>query len=336
MTTDADEPRQNLSGLGANGKGGSRARSKGHSAAASLGRRGFVLGATAAVACSRGERDARGGSLDGSVSSNVRLLEWDLGSQPWGQARAAVVVPTWGAPNERFPLLIALHGRGEAVKPPADGALGWPRDYAMIRMIDRLRNAPLRDDDYEGWADPLRLAQTNASLAMRPFGGLVVACPWLPDFSPTSTGEIGAYARFLLDVLVPRVRSQTPVVTSPESTGIDGVSLGGVVALRIGLTYPDAFGAVGGIQPAIAEGQTAQWTALAEAARTRRHDLKLRLVTSSDDYFRRAVLAVSRAWGAAGIGHDLVDVPGPHDYVFNRGHGSIELLLWHDRALSRG
>jgi hypothetical protein len=37
----------------------------------------------------------------------------------------------------------------------------------------------------------------------------------------------------------------------------------------------------------------------------------------------------------AGIAHDFAEVVGPHDYSFNRGPGSIELLLWHDRALSR-
>jgi hypothetical protein len=28
-------------------------------------------------------------------------------------------------------------------------------------------------------------------------------------------------------------------------------------------------------------------------------------------------------------------VPGPHDYVFNRGPGSVELLYFHDMVLGR-
>ena len=32
-----------------------------------------------------------------------------------------------------------------------------------------------------------------------------------------------------------------------------------------------------------------------------------------------SLTAVSRAWAAAGIAHDFADLPGPHDYVFNRG-----------------
>ena len=31
----------------------------------------------------------------------------------------------------------------------------------------------------------------------------------------------------------------------------------------------------------------------------------------------------------------MTTVPGPHDYVFNRGPGVLEMLLFHDRALRR-
>jgi len=306
-----------------------------------VGRRAFLTGlAAAAVACSRSER-ASGQPPPSApapglpTSSNVRLLEWDLGAQPWGSSRAVVVVPTWGPSDARYPVLIALHGRGEAVKTPAEGAMGWPRDYAMVRAIDRLRAPPLTAPDHESFVTPAHLAEENASLASQPFGGLIVACPHLPDVRPATTGDVTAYSRFLLDVLLPRVRRETPALVSPESTGIDGVSLGGVVALRIGLARPEVFGAVGGLQPAVQEGQNTEWTALAQAARARRPGLKLRLLTSHDDYFRDGILGVSQAWRAAGVTHDFADVPGPHDYIFNRGPGSIELLLWHDRVLAR-
>jgi hypothetical protein len=269
------------------------------------------------------------------TSTNLRILEWDLGAQPWGQARAVILVPTWGGAEARFPVLIALHGRGEAVKRPAEGAMGWPRDYALVRAFDRLRAPPLRDSDYEGLVDPDRMAEANASLAKRAFGGVIAVCPWLPDIHPAATGDIASYSRFILDGLLPRVRRSTPAFARPEATGIDGVSLGGVVALRIGLTSPEAFGAVGGIQPAFGNGQSAEWTALAQGARARRPELKLRLLTSHEDYFHEAIVGVSHAWSSAGVAHDFADLPGPHDYVFNRGPGSIELLLWHDRVLSR-
>lgn len=297
-----------------------------------------MTGAAAAVAlaCSKTERAAGGEPPPPPMTSaNVRVLTWDLGQQPWGSARAVVVVPAWGGADTKFPVLVALHGRGEALKAPAEGAMGWPRDYAMVRAIDRLRAPPLREADYEGLVDPARMAETNASLAAHPFAGVIVACPWLPDVHPAATADIRPYSRHVLETLLPRVRRETPALTSPEATGIDGVSLGGMLALRIGLGAPGEFGAVGAIQAAFDQGQGPEWTSLAQAARARRPGLKLRLLTSHEDYFRDPILAVSAAWRAAGIAHDFADVPGPHDYVFNRGPGSIELLTWHDRNLAR-
>jgi hypothetical protein len=300
---------------------------------AMIGRRPLILGLTAAFACSRTDSFANGAPPPLPTSTNVRLLQWDLGMQPWGPGRAVVLVPAWAGPEDRFPVVVALHGRGEATKAPTEGALGWPRDYALVRAFDRLRAPPLREVDYEGLVEPPRLADTNAALAKRPFAGLIVACPWLPDVHPAATADISAYARFIQETLLPRVRRETPALTAPEATGIDGVSLGGILALRIGLTAPDVFGAVGGIQAAFGDNPVGDWVTLALSARVRRPGLKLRLMTSHDDYFHDPVTAVSRAWDAAGITHDFSDVVGPHDYIFNRGPGSIELLMWNDRAL---
>ncbi len=304
-----------------------------------IGRRAFLAGiGTALAACSRSER-ASGGPPPPQPypsSGNVRILEWDLGEQAWGPSRAVVVVPAWGAPTERYPVVLALHGRGESLKTPAEGAMGWPRDYAMVRAIDRLRAPPLTTQDYEGFVDPGRMASLNTSLASKPFRGLIVACPYLPDVKNPTVVDVSVYGRFLVDTLLARVRRETPALPAPESTGIDGVSLGGVLALRVGLANPDAFAAVGGIQPAIQTGQNAEWVAAASGARSRRPGMALRLLTSKDDYFRDGIYDVSRAWKTAGIAHDFADVPGPHDYIFNRGPGSIELLSWHDRVLARG
>lgn len=275
---------------------------------------------TAAEASARARRGA------------TRLEEWDLGEG----MRAAVLVPTWGAPGERFPVLVALHGRGEAMKTPALGALGWPNDYALVRAIDRVANPPVTERDLEGFADPDRLRGLNRDLAARPFGGLVVACPYLPDQELRKPETIAPYARFIVDTLLPRVRRDTPALPSPAATGIDGVSLGGAVALRVGLGNPSAFGAVGSLQAAIAEEQAEELTGLARDARAKNPALALRLLTSDKDYFRAAIALTSRSLKAAGIAHEMVVVPGPHDYPFNRGPGAVEMLTWHDRTLARG
>jgi enterochelin esterase-like enzyme len=116
--------------------------------------------------------------------------------------------------------------------------------------------------------------------------------------------------------------------------GIDGVSLGGAFALRLGLGRDSSFRSVGAIQPALDRRDTDELVSLAVDARRARPKLSLRLATSDEDYFREGIRAVAAGWTQTGVAHRLVTYPGPHDYVFNRGPGSIELLLWHDGALS--
>ena len=266
------------------------------------------------------------------------LPRGQVGTETWtfdNGGRVVVVVPSWTKPGEKLPVLFALHGRGEATKGPVDGVLGWPRDYALLRAIDRLCAPPLTSTDYEGFVESKHLADTNASLSATPFKGLVVVCPYSPDLDLRKLGPIKDYGRYLLDSVLTRVRKEVPVLTTPRATGIDGVSLGGALALRIGLGNPDAFGAVGTLQAALGEDQVQELTDLAKGARAKNPSLRLRLLTSKEDYFRGAISHTSASWRAAGIEHDYADVPGPHDYPFNRGPGSIEMLLWHDRVLAR-
>ena len=266
------------------------------------------------------------------------LPRGQVGAETWtfeGNGRAVVVVPSWRKAAEKLPVLLALHGRGEATKGPVEGVMGWPRDYALLRAIDRLCAPPLTGDDYEGFFDEARLKETNASLVTRPFEGLIVVCPYLPDVDLHKPAPIKEYGRYLLEVVMPRVRAELPALSDPGATGIDGVSLGGAVSLRVGLDNAGAFGAVGSLQAAIGEEQVAELTELARAARAKNAKLALRLLTSKDDYFRGAITRTSAAWRSAKIDHDFVDVPGPHDYSFNRGPGAIEMLLWHDRMLAR-
>lgn len=308
-------------------------------------RRAFLASlALAGAGCSRRDR----ASAD-PPPAPIKLPEMppaDAGALPRGQVgtktwtfdnggRAVVVVPAWLGPGEKVPVLIALHGRGEAVKGPIDGVMGWPRDYALLRAIERLCAPPLTSADLEGFVDPQRLEATNRELASRPFKGVVVVCPYLPDLELRKSAPIREYGDYLVKTVLPRVRAELPVIPSAAATGIDGVSLGGAVALRVGLGNPDAFGAVGTLQAAIADDQVNELVDLAKAARAKNAALKLRLLTSKEDYFRDAITHTSQAWRSAGVEHDYANVPGPHDYPFNRGPGAIEMLLWHDRQLAR-
>lgn len=269
----------------------------------------------------------------------VRLVTMTFDSTPMGTPSAAVVVvPAWGAPGEKFPVVVALHGHGESLKAPLEGAMGWPRDYALTRAYGRLASPPLTKDDYESFVSDARLRDVNADLVARPFRGVIVACPYMPDGDvksdrPQMGPTTASRAEFILKMLLPKVRAETPARADAKSTGIDGVSFGGALALRIGLANAEAFGAVGAFQPALAQEEAADYVQLAQNARQRNKALSLNLVTSEGDYFRGAVLATHEALRQNGVPCSLMEAEGPHDYAFNRGPGSLELLLFHDRAL---
>lgn len=252
-----------------------------------------------------------------------------------GDGRAVTIVPAWTKPDEKLPMLFALHGRGEANKGPALGVMGWPKDYALLRAIDRVSAPPLTTTDFEGMVSAPRLVAHNDALGKRPFAGLVVVCPYSPDVDLRKPNQIREYADYFMNTVLPRAKKDLPVLGTPASIGIDGVSLGGALALRIGLGNAQEFGGVGSLQAAIGEDQVPEFTDLARAGRAKNPQLLLRLLTSDKDYFRRAIESTSASWRAAGIHHDFDEVPGVHDYPFNRGPGAVEMLLWHDRLLAR-
>ena len=258
--------------------------------------------------------------------SSVRTLEWTFsGISP----HAVVVLPTNVPTGKKLPVVIALHGRGEAVKGPEEGAWGWPRDYALTTAFDRLLAPPLTTDDFLGFVTPSHLALRNEALRAQPFLGLIVVCPYFPDQDPASD-VTSRFAEFLEGELVPRIAKDLPADVS--RLGIDGVWLGGAVALRVGLSR-SLFRSVGALQPAIAIRQVDELVALVASAKKSRPELQLRILTSEEDYFRPAVEAFDRALVAKGLTHDYLMAKGPHDYAFNRGPGSIELLFWHERVL---
>jgi enterochelin esterase-like enzyme len=183
--------------------------------------------------------------------------------------------------------------------------------------------------------DPQRLRYLNQALSREAYRGLIVVCPYTPDIlaGDRPFDKAPPLAEFIALTLLPRVYRETPALGTAASTGLDGVSLGGRAALTSGLLRPEAFGAVATIQAAFDVKDAPEIAARARAARQRFPDLKLRLLSSEGDYYLRANRAIARALEQAGVTHELLIVPGPHDYEFNRGPGAIEMLFFHDRVL---
>jgi iron(III)-salmochelin esterase len=288
-------------------------------------------GAAPGAGAGAGERGGAGAAI---VKLPQTELTWRYADTPVGPMNAVVVVPERVA-DERFPVLLTFHGTGEARKGPEKGARGWLDDYGMARALERLKHPPITADDLQGFVDEGRLAQLNAALAREPYRGLVIVNSYTPDMlrGDEPFSKIAPLAKFVIEELLARAGRETPAIGTPQTTGVDGISLGGRAALAIGLRNPEAFAAVGGLQPAFDLDNAGAVAARAAQAHQKNPALSFRLLTSDGDYFLGSTKAMSAAMKQAGVPHTLVIWPGPHDYPFNRGPAVYELLIHHDRVL---
>jgi enterochelin esterase-like enzyme len=166
----------------------------------------------------------------------------------------------------------------------------------------------------------------------------VYVCPYTPNVGrlPDTSAALDRMAAWVVEVLLPEVRAKTPCDPSAARTGIDGCSLGGFVGLELFLRRPHAFGAWGGVQAALrasSAGRSAE--RIAEALRAA-GPRRLHVETSLSDPFHDANVALSHELERRNVAHELRVLPGPHDQPWLRDAGTLEMLLWHDRALSGG
>ena len=260
----------------------------------------------------------------------IDVIEWTFPTEMGSEKRCTVMVPRPLPAGAKLPVVVALHGLGEAYD-VATGASGWPKKYELEKTYLRLYDAPLTEAVFGGFVTPERLNEVNHALDAQPFRGVVVVCPYMPSNIGSATIPFELYGEWMARRLLPRVRSELPVSTAPSATGIDGISLGGWAALLIGLQRPDSFGAIGMLQPSIADSFMVERAVALISAKL--EGRPLHLVTTKDDFFRVANTSLDQRLTAKGIAHDFVIGPGPHDYPWNRGAGGVEMLLWHDRVL---
>jgi enterochelin esterase-like enzyme len=263
------------------------------------------------------------------IDRKVEVLEWPMVNEMGGAKRATVLLPQPIPAGVKLPVLVALHGLGETID-PMTGARAWPKSYALEAAYNRMLDPPLHPEDLQGLVTSERLTEINDSLAKRELGGVIVVCPYLPkDIGGGTPMEL--YAKWIGDRLLPRVRSELPALDTTAATGIDGVSLGGWSALRIGMLRPDLFGAVGALQPAVNDLAQVDWAVqlLSQGLKGR----PFRFITSTEDMYRLTLTELDKRLTAKGIAHEFAITPGPHDYPWNKGPGAVEMLLWHDRVL---
>lgn len=253
---------------------------------------------------------------------NLRLVDATVGGR-----RFVLVVPRYLEPGRKLPLAVLLHGLGETGNERL-GAYAWVEKYGLGSAWQRLKRAPIERTSTRGeWTDA-HLAEVNAELAARPFRGMALACPFMPN--PSSPAELDAYARWIEESLLPRVRKEAPISEAPNATYLCGVSLGGYVSLELLTRLPRLFGAWAGVQTAIgtfaapgyAEKIAAGWKGATHP---------MLLLTSTQDHWKASSEALAAAFKAKGLAATYRVIPGPHDQPWLREAGTIEMLLWLDR-----
>lgn len=264
-----------------------------------------------------------------------RELTWHYKNGPLGPLTVVVSIPHNAQTNNRMPVLIALHGLGEALKEPSVGARGWLDDYGMNRAFVRMSQLPLSAVDFNQMISKSRLQWFNQTLQSRPYRGIIVVTPYLSHrFGKKNLQkQIHQYGYFLTHTLLPRIYQETPALGTVSSTGIDGVSLGGKASILMGLHFSTHFGAVGGIQAAFGPKQVRSLATKVEKARKQNPKLLFHLLSSDKDVYREATEKLSSTLNELGQRHTLNVAQGNHSYQFNQGPGVYEMLLYYDRVL---
>jgi iron(III)-salmochelin esterase len=266
--------------------------------------------------------------------SPAETLTWRFDDPRLGPMVVLVRLPE-RSQSQRFGVLFAFHGRGEALKGPERGARGWLDDYQLEHAIHRLHAPPLTLEDFGGDVSAERLAEHNRRLERTPYRDFIVVMPFLPD----ALGRDQVFwagpvlAQMIERELVPRL-AQTAALPPGSAWAVDGVSMGGRAALAIGFARPDLFGVVGALQAAVDEKELGRFAALAKRAHATNPAQRLRLLTSDGDYYLDVNHQLKRRFQAQGLNVEFIQARGGHNYRFNRGPGVFEMLLDVEQALS--
>lgn len=79
----------------------------------------------------------------------------------------------------------------------------------------------------------------------------------VPDRAHGGGGHANRYTRFILEDLIPFIDSEYRTIPEPDSRGLGGSSLGGLVTLYIALRHPETFGKLIVMSPSVWWGRRA-------------------------------------------------------------------------------
>lgn len=232
---------------------------------------------------------------------------------------------------QTYPLVLAFGGRGESLRDKREGAQAWIKYYYLDEAAQALSNPPLTLDAFNQFIDTDSLAGINSQLEHHPYKGLIIANPYSPDILENHDLTDAGYEKFVMERLLPYLKSHYRIQS--QAIGIDGVSLGAARSMYFGLKYPEVFTTLGSIQGAL-DPWMPLFIQLIQANQTiLANHPPIQLITSSGDYLRLSTIQMKEALTSFDIQTNYYDFKGPHDYIFNRGPGSLMLLIYHNHYL---
>ncbi|MET0790081.1 MAG: alpha/beta hydrolase-fold protein [Polyangiaceae bacterium] len=245
--------------------------------------------------------------------------------------------PTQVPEDVPLPLLVLFHGLGET-STESLGIRAWYDRYGLPGAYARLSAPPVqRTLPRERYLSDARLAEINQELTEAPFEHLALLCPFTPNVfqQHPSAPFLDRYADYIEHAVLPAARAATATSDGAARTGVDGVSLGGYVALEVFLRKAQVFGVIGCTQGAFGSALADVYARrLAEVSEL--HGARaIHLSTSTFDPFRRATERLGKRLAERGVTATLTLGAGPHDQRFLREAGTLELLLFQARALHR-
>ena len=253
----------------------------------------------------------------GGRDAGVRVEGHKVAGQP-----VVVVLPPGDGP---WPVVYALSGLGEMVRGRRAAAWGWVEKYGLVAAMEAAHRQRLSIQDFQGLVDGQQLAEYNRRA--RSYRGVVVVCPAVPR------KLTDRFVRHLMGEVIPWAERKLPIMKGARHRGVDGISLGGRHALKIGFDYASDFRTLGTEQAAARRLRGRLAKALSRWKGGAKSGPFVNLLTSHQDPYRSVVEALAGWMRREGVRVRFQKTAGRHDKRFVKGPGAIDMLLFHDRLL---
>ena len=273
-------------------------------------------------------------TADAATAGGFAVHELTFNRSDRTMQRARVYVPHELTPDQKWPVAILLHGYAQALA-DTRALSAWGEEYDVLGAYRSLAHGEVLETAALGAA---RAEAINLGLRTSPFHGMVLVTPVtpIPYFQRDLGQALTHYADWMQQELLPAVANVAPVSTAPETTGLAGVSMGGLVGLELMWRFPERFGAYCGIQIAIKRSQAERYAWLLQRAFDHvqsGHGRPVFVVTATRDTYRWSNQAFYQALRRNRIEASIELREGAHTSRWMRQAGSLESLLWLDRTL---